>query len=288
VPVFAALPELIEDAGVNTYPGLDGGFLGKQFAPFRIEAETDRIGFQVPDVSLPADMTSDRLDGRRALLGQLERGGPDPTLAGWYQKAFALLKSAQVRNAFDLAREPARRREAYGTHLFGQGCLLARRLIEAGIALVSVYWHYEGPEDSPVWDTHRNNFKHLRERLVPPTDQAFATLLEDLGARGMLDDTLVICLGEFGRTPRVNAHGGRDHWAPLQSVVLAGAGIRNGSVYGSSDPRGALPADQPVSPADLTATLLHLLGVPAELEIRDRTGRPLRACEGKVVSGLLS
>jgi uncharacterized protein (DUF1501 family) len=151
-----------------------------------------------------------------------------------------------------------------------------------------VYWHYEGPDDSPVWDTHENNFPHLKNRLMPPTDRAFAALLTDLTERGLLDDTLVVCLGEFGRSPRINKQAGRDHWAFVQSVVLAGAGVQGGRTYGSSDRIGAYPAEQPVTPADLTATLLHLLGVPAEAEIEDRLGRPLRVCTGSPVRGLIA
>jgi hypothetical protein len=292
LPVFAALPETIKDAGVNVYPGLDGGFLGKQFAPFRIEADSGKTGFQVPDLSLPIEISADRLEDRRVLLDRLDRrlagmAGYASDLDAYYQRAFSLIRSPAVRKAFDLGQEPDRGRDAYGRHLFGQGCLLARRLLEAGIALVSVYWHYEGPGDSPVWDTHQNNFKHLRERLMPPTDQAVSAVLEDLAVRGLLDETLVICMGEFGRTPRVNKNSGRDHWAPLQSVLLAGGGIRGGSVWGSSDKVGAYPHDQPVVPADLTATFLHLLGIPPDLDVQDRTGRPLRACDGNVVAGLL-
>ncbi|MBL8799458.1 MAG: DUF1501 domain-containing protein [Planctomycetia bacterium] len=294
VPVFAALPEIIKDAGVNTYSGLDGGFLGKQFSPFRVEAENDRTRFQVPEVALPADMTAERLQDRRGLLDRLDRRlaamEAQPTmhdLDAWYRKAFSLIRSAKVREAFALDREPDRLRDEYGPHLFGQGCLLARRLIEAGVGLVSVYWHYEGPDDSPVWDTHQNNFDHLRRRLLPPTDAAIAALLRDLHERGLLDETLVICMGEFGRTPKVNKNAGRDHWGALQSVVLAGGGIKGGSVHGVSDRIGAQPADLPVSPADLTATLMHLLGIPAELEIQDRTNRPLRACDGKPLWSVL-
>src|SRR4029077_15008293 len=126
-------------------------------------------------------------------------------------------------------REPSRLRELYGAHLFGQGCLLARRLLEAGVGLAAVYWHYEGPDDSPVWDTHQNNFPHLRKRLMPPTDQAFAALLEDLAQRGLLDDTLVVCMGEFGRTPLINKYGGRDHRFAGDSLALAGGGGRGGA-----------------------------------------------------------
>ena len=156
----------------------------------------------------------------------------------WQRPAVGLLRSPGLRRAFEMDRESDRVRTSFGRHLFGQGCLLARRLLEAGVAFVTDYWHYEGPDDSPVWETHGNNFKHLRERLMPLSDQALAALLADLAARGLLDDTLVLCFGEFGRTPRVNKNAGRDHWPYVQSVVLAGAGVRGGSVYGASDRRG--------------------------------------------------
>jgi hypothetical protein len=294
VPPFVALPEAIKDAGVNPYPGLDGGLLGNQFGPFRIEANAERTGFQFPDVFLPRNITAGRLKERRLLrerLDQLVRrveSTPMIDMDAWYRQAFDVMCSPVVREAFAIEREPTKLREQYGSHLFGQGCLLARRLLEAGVGLVAVYWHYEGPDDSPVWDTHQNNFPHLRERLMPPTDTAMSALLADLAARGMLDDTLVLCMGEFGRTPLVNRLGGRDHWSALQSVVLAGAGVRMGTTFGSSDRDGAYPAESPVTPADLTATLMHLLGIPADLEIVDRTGRPTRACLGSSVPGLLA
>src|SRR5262245_15307486 len=267
-PAHAALPEVIKDAAVNEFPGQGAGFLGKSFDPFRIEADEPRTGFRLPDIVLPSHMTTRRLDDRQSLLTQLDRAAravdERSEVEGMYQRAFDLIRSPAVPRAFRLDLEPERTRSAYGAHLFGQGCLLGRRLLEAGIPLVTVYWHYEGPDDSPVWDTHENNFPHLRRRLLPPADRAVATLLEDLAARGLLDDTLVVCMGEFGRSPRVNDRGGRDHWPHLQSILLAGAGVRGGSVYGSSDRIGAYPASQPVTPVDLLATLLHLLGVPAE------------------------
>jgi hypothetical protein len=292
---FAALPEVIKDAGVNEFPGQGAGFLGRQYDPFRIEADAQRTGFRLPDIVLPPDVTARRLDDRRLLLDQLHRvwrvgdsraAGGDR--AGLYERAFRLLRAPQVRQALQLDREPERCRSAYGQHLFGQGCLLARRLLEAGVPLVTVYWHYEGPDDSPVWDTHENNFRHLRSRLLPPADQAVAALLADLSARGLLAETLVICLGEFGRSPRINARGGRDHWPHVQSILLAGAGIPAGSVYGASDRIGAYPAAAPVTPPDLMATFLHLLGIPPEMEVLDRTGRPLRVCQGTAVPGLLT
>jgi hypothetical protein len=293
VPTFASLPEVIKDAAVNTFPGQDGGLLGSRYAPFRVEANAERTGFLPSELVLPADVPLERLAGRQGLLGRLDRAarwadaGAAQDRDAWGQKALDLIRSPGVRRALDLRREPAALRERYGRHLFGQGCLLARRLLEAGVALVTVYWHYEGPDDSPVWDTHENNFAHLRRRLMPPTDEAFAALLDDLSARGLLDDTLVVCLGEFGRSPLVNRKAGRDHWSAAASVVLAGAGLPAGCAYGATDRDGAYPADRPVSPADLTATLLHLLGVPADLEVRDRAGRPLRACQGSPITGLV-
>jgi hypothetical protein len=205
----------------------------------------------------------------------------------WQSRALKMLQSPQFRTAFEVDRESSALREAYGQHLFGKGCLLARRLLEAGVSLVTVYWHYEGPEDSPVWDSHWNNFKHLRERLMPPTDQAFASLLTDLDQRGLLTDTLVICLGEFGRTPRINNMAGRDHWPHVQSIVLAGAGVPPGTTFGSSDAQGAYPRDKPISPGDLMATILHLVGVPAQMTFHDRSGRPYSAYHGTPVPGLI-
>ncbi len=292
-PTFVSLPEVIKDAGINVYPGQDGGLLGNACAPFRIEGDPGRAAFRVPDIFLPPGMTAEHLDERRVLLDQLDRGLRSAETEvvrdrdSWRQKAYEVMRSSAVADAFALDREPARVRERYGQHLFGKGCLLARRLLEAGAGLAAVYWHYEGPDDSPVWDTHWNNFPHLRERLMPPTDAALAALLGDLDQRGMLDDTLVVCMGEFGRSPLINRNGGREHWPGVQSVVFAGAGIQAGSVYGASDRSGAAPAENPVMPADITATLMHLLGIPADLEIVDRTQRPQRACSGKVISGIL-
>jgi hypothetical protein len=294
VPPFVSLPEVIKDAAVNTFPGQDGGFTGHQYSPFQIDGNAARTGFELPDVFLPQGISESRIGQREALLTRLDASldlVDDRTLANrdvWYQKAFEVLRAPELRRAFDLEHEPAALRERYGPHLFGQGCLLGRRLLEAGVSLVTVYWHYEGPEDSPVWDTHQNNFDHLRKRLIPPTDVAFATLLDDLGQRGLLADTLVVCMGEFGRTPRINVHAGRDHWGPANSILLAGAGIAAGRVYGATDRHGAHPVENAVSPADITATILHLLGVPEGLEIQDRTGRRLPACTGSPIAGVLA
>jgi hypothetical protein len=295
LPPFVTLPESVHDAGVNELPGQGAGFLGGRYAPLLFEADARRAGFPAPDVFAPDDLDAGRLDGRQALRAKLdgrlaafEANGQLASLDGHYQRAFDLLRSQAARRAFDLEAEPPTARDAYGRHLFGQGCMLARRLVEAGVDLVSVYWHYEGPDDSPCWDTHENNFRHMRERLAPPADRAFARLLEDLAERGLLDDTLVVWMGEFGRSPRINAKAGRDHWPHVQSVVLAGGGVAGGGVYGRSDPLGGYPVDLPVTPADLGATLLHLLGIPPETELHDRTGRPFTASNGTPIRALFA
>jgi hypothetical protein len=285
-PAFVSLPEIIKDAGVNEFPGQGAGFLGRAFDPFRIEADAQRGGFRLPDVEPQPDVPDARLEERRRLLNRLDRPGDTSDHDAFRDRAYDLIRSPAVHRALKLDREPARVRDAYGPHLFGQGCLLGRRLLEAGVPLVTVYWHYEGPDDSPVWDTHENNFRHLRERLLPPTDRAVAFLLEDLSARGLLADTLVVVMGEFGRSPRVNGKAGREHWPQVQSILLAGAGVKAGGAYGSSDRTGGYPAELPVSPVDLTATFLHLLGVPSDVEVHDRAGRPYRACHGSPIRGL--
>jgi hypothetical protein len=291
---------VIKDANVNEIPGQGAGFLGRRFDPFRIDGDIKSSRFHPPDILLPEDVTPGRLAERRLLAKKLDSAFRDSAfraadsrkagsdLDDFRQQALALLGAPDVQRAFALDRESSALREAYGSHLFGQGCLLARRLLESGVRLATVYWHYEGPDDSPVWDTHENNFPHLRNRLAPPADAAIGALLDDLAARGLLDETLVVVMGEFGRSPRVNSKGGREHWPQVQSILLAGAGIASGTVYGSSDRHGGLPAESPVSPADLTATFLHLLGVPPQTEIQDATGRPFHASEGTVIAGALA
>jgi hypothetical protein len=294
VPVFVSLPEVIKDAAINEFPGQTAGFMGRRFDPLRIDRDLQTGSLKLPDVVLPGDVNVSRHAARRALLTRLdgslrdfERTAAARHLDVFQQSAFALLSSRAVHDALDVAAEPQAAHEAYGPHMFGQGCLLARRLVEAGVALVTVYWHYEGPDDSPVWDTHWNNFPHMRERLAPPCDQAVSALVDDLHQRGLMDDTLLVCLGEFGRSPRINDMAGRDHWPHVQTVLLAGAGVPAGTVYGASDREGAYPADSPVAPADLTATLLHLLGVPEDLELTGLGGRPLRACTGSPISAVI-
>jgi hypothetical protein len=223
-----------------------------------------------------------RLQERRALLEQLEPAGGPANV--WRERAFDLLCSPAAQRAFDLTAEPAAVRDRYGRHIHGQAVLMARRLVEAGVRLVCVNWHNDGQN---FWDTHSNNFTGLRGRLMPPSDQAFAALLEDLHQRGMLDETLVVWVGEFGRAPRITANNaGREHWPFCYSGVLAGGGIRGGLVYGSSDRQGAYPAENPLPPHDLTASIYHALGIAPEVTLTDRLGRPQHLTEGQVVQAL--
>lgn len=294
MPPFVALPEVIKDAAVNEFPGQGAGFLGRIHGPLRVEADAAKCKLKIPDMVLPADISAGRLDQRRRLraayegrLQRIEGTGQLDDVNGFYRRAFELLGSKAVRKAFDLDQERASTRDRYGPHLFGQGCLLARRLVEAGVGLVTVYWHYEGPDDSPVWDTHWNNFRHLRERLAAPTDQAVSALYEDLSMRSLLEDTLVICMGEFGRTPKINSMAGRDHWPHVQSILLAGGGIRGGTVYGASDAQGAYPKEGALRPGQLFATYLHLMGIPPQTELRDVFGRSFPAANSPAVADLL-
>ena len=214
-----------------------------------------------------------------------------------YSRSFDLLHSAAAKGVFDLEAEPPALRERYGLNPHGQSVLQARRLIEQGVPLVTVYWPNDGIKNVSVyWDTHSRNFVDLRERLMPPADLAFSTLLDDLAERGLLDETLVIWTGEFGRTPRIGQRNsdagagadGRDHWPGCFTSVLAGGGIRGGTVYGASDRCAAYPASNPVQPLDLVATVYHCLGVNPELVLADRQGRPQLICPGTPVSAVLS
>ncbi len=277
--------------GNNDSLGQNAGCLGRAHDPFIVPFVRPMDGrIDVRGVTaVMADVDGARLDGRRQLLDRVARAAPlleatadvrnqdDST-----RRAFALLSSSATRDAFDLAREPHKLRDRYGPTPFAQNCLLARRLVEAGVPLVTLYSF--GNRD---WDTHAGNFPTLKNTLLPPTDQGLAALLEDLDGRGLLDETLVVWMGDMGRTPRVNAGGGRDHWSFCYSVVLAGGGVRGGQVYGSSDRTAAFPSTNPVSPADLAATLFHCLGIDPRAHVIDQQGRPLVVSEGNPIHALL-
>jgi hypothetical protein len=270
-------------------PGQNAGWLGKAFDPFRVEGDPNDPGFQVPGLGLPEGVSPGRLAGRRGLL---TGAGPAPALPGraagaWdatHARALDALASAEARGAFRLDRENPRLRDRYGRHIHGQCLLLARRLVEAGVGLVTVNWH---DDRQNFWDTHGDNFRQLKDRLMPPADQGFDALLDDLDARGLLAETLVVWVGEFGRTPKINrANSGREHWPRCYTAALAGGGVRGGQVYGASDRWAAYPARDPVSPDDLGATILHALGIDPATELSDPIGRPLRINTGRPLSAL--
>jgi uncharacterized protein (DUF1501 family) len=201
-------------------------------------------------------------------------------------RAFEMLTSPKVQRAFDLNQEPSQTRERYGRNIHGQCVLMARRLVEHGVPLVSVNWHNDGQN---FWDTHGNNFNRLKNDLIPPADAALSALIEDLEARGMLDDTIVAWVGEFGRRPQITAaNAGREHWPYCYSGILAGGGVAKGAVFGQSDRHGTYPSRNPVSPQDYAATILHQMGVDTETTLLDRENRPHRICSGKPIGEIIS
>ncbi|MFM7149707.1 MAG: DUF1501 domain-containing protein, partial [Gemmataceae bacterium] len=291
LPGGVRLPMHIFNTDNSVWPGQDAGFLGRGADPWLLRCEP--ASGHIADFSLATDVPLPRLFQRKDLLATLDRRLASIGVSGRHDpsrlQAVELLGSSQARMAFDLLREPRILRERYGTHHFGQSCLLARRLIEAGVSLVQVNW-YRGPEepsDAPCWDSHVKEGKRLKEILAPTLDQAFSALLEDLDQRGMLEETLVVCMAEFGRTPRFNGQAGRDHWGNVFSVAMAGGGIRGGQVYGASDKIGAYPRDHRVAPQDLMATILHCLGLDPHAEIQDVQGRPIPVSRGRVLHSLL-
>jgi hypothetical protein len=254
--------------GLKRAVGEGGGSLGSTYDPFRLDYEPG-VGLILPEVTLPEGVSAARLGARWDLLlgldGSLSGAAPPARLRRHYELARDLIDSGRSLAAFDAGREPVRVREAYGPHRFGQCCLIARRLVEAGVPFVQVNWstHVEGPEDAGDggWDMHDRYFQVMQDRHGWMFDRALSALLDDLHDRGLLATTLVVAVGEFGRTPKINERAGRDHWNNCYSALLAGAGVRGGHVIGASDRRAEHPADRPVTPADLGATVLARLGI---------------------------
>ena len=307
LPPFVSMRPKLE----NTVPrfveeshGQFAGWLGQRFDPLTIDSNPALPDYHVGDFVLQPELTMKRLDRRKELLHDLERQlqavaeQSDPrAMTAHYQRAFDLLNSAVGRQAFDLTQEPAEVRERYGQNPHGQSVLQARRLIERGVPLVTVFWPNDGIKNVSVyWDTHSRNFIDLKDRLMPVADRAFSALLDDLKDRGLFDETLVVWTGEFGRTPKIGQRNsdagagrdGRDHWPNCFTSVLAGGGISGGQVYGASDRHAAYPASDAVRPVDLVATIYQLLGVDRELTFKDAQGRPLVICPGQPLNRLLS
>jgi hypothetical protein len=297
LPTAVSLPNTIEE-GFHPIPAQGGGFLGGRYAPFAVNADPNDPTFSV--AGLEGEQGRKTLSDRRALLRKVNRardwlaeGHSAGQIEACQQRALDLLSSGAARKAFALRSEPSRLRDRYGRHKAGQSLLLARRLVEAGVGLVTVYWGGRLNKPLPYWDTHEDLEVRLKDELLPPFDQCFSAFLEDLESRGLLKTTLVVCLGEFGRTPRMGQFTGnganptgRDHWPHCYSLLVAGGRAGGGRVIGRSDRRGAYPADDPIAPQDVTATLLHDLGVNPRDPVRDAFGRMVPLCSGRVIPKL--
>jgi len=290
------LPESIIANPAVFLPGQNGGFLGQRWDPEVFRCDPSEPGFRIDDFSSLIEVPSVRLAARRNLLEQFNQSAHrlETTDLREYdrqtQEAMGVLLSGSARGAFALDEESATTRDRYGRGKWGQSVLLARRLIEAGVRMAFVNWPRESGDLSagnPLWDTHSQNNPRMKDVLCPQFDLGFTALIEDLDARGLLNETLVVAIGEMGRTPRFNAAGGRDHWGNVFSFVMAGGGIRSGYVHGESDSTGSFPISGRVQPQDLTATVLHLLGIGHEAMFPDRAGRPLRATEGEPIRGVI-
>ncbi len=303
-PSVSFRPKLENDVPrfVEQSQGQFAGWLGGVYDPLTIDHDPSRDDYHVADLALQPEVSIRRLLERRELRESLnrqlaQRASAWDTHDANNRRAFELLTSAaEQRGAFDLAQEPAALRDRYGRNPHGQSVLQARRLIELGVPLVTVFWPNDGIKNVSVyWDTHSRNFIDLKERLMPAADQAFSALLDDLSERGLLDETLVVWTGEFGRTPRVGqvnsdagaGKDGRDHWPGCFTSVLAGGGVRGGVVHGKSDAQAAFPAADPVTPRDLIATAYHLLGVPSDQTLKDTSGRPHFIRPGNPIRDLL-
>lgn len=293
---FVALPWVFRN--VIPVPCQWGGFLGKTYDPFQITGDISKATFRADAFNRPADLPILRLKSRQQLLSQinsdssLEAATSNRGFGSHLKKALELMQSTRLSKALKIEEESDATRAAYGLYdekppqgvrnvsghqLRGQNLLMARRLVEAGVQFINVYdFRVQGQN----WDSHANNFAEHRDRLVPPMDKAFAALINDLEDRGLLDSTLVIGMGEFGRTPKINANAGRDHWPDCYSITLAGGGVKGGYVHGASDNIGAYPVEKAVTPGDLAATIYWRFGINPNSDILDHTGRPHRLAEG--------
>lgn len=299
MPTFVAYPYTIRDGSVT--PGQHASFLGKPHDPLLVLSDPNRDDFALPELKLPDDLTVDRLLRRRELQQFIDRQSRSMEssavrgLEAYYESALDMLRSSRVSGAFDLSRESPKLRDQYGRHTFGQSCLLARRLVESGVRFINVYFSDSiGGQSTTVggWDTHGFNntrmFPIIEQRHLPMTDETLPTLLSDLDDRGLLDETLVVWVGEFGRTPRINENASRDHWPGCYTALLAGGGVKRGHVHGASDRTGSTPARDPVRPDDLAATMFHLLGIDPHTSIRDRFNRPFAASSGEAIQGAIA
>ncbi len=300
---FVEMPRPLQESSVIGKGGA-AGFLGKAHDPYRLYQYPNKP-IRLDDLSLRREVTPERLRDRFELLKgingsmkDLEKAVDSYALDEYYGKAFDLVLSGKARDAFDLNKEPVTARDRYGRHTFGQSLLMARRLIEAGTRFVQVNWPSvaNGNPETDAWDTHAANFGPLKNLHCPKLDRALSGFIEDMDQRGLLKDTLVVCTGEFGRSPKlgvstsgnVNSPDGRDHWPYCYTAVVAGAGVRRGFQYGASDAQASSPAEKPVHPTDLVATIYHSLGIDPRMEVLNDLKQPRALVEGTPVAGLFS
>jgi hypothetical protein len=295
LPTFVAYPYVIRDGAIT--PGQHASFLGKAHDPLLVTEDPNDRNFKLPELSLPENLSPDRLANRRAmqqLINEqsrlLDYSAQAQGLDAYYDRALSMLNSSKVREAFDLSKEPESVREAYGRTTYGQSCLLARRLVEAGVKFINVYFSNSiggQKTDSGGWDTHGFNntrmFPIMQAWHFPMTEHTLPVFLNDLDERGLLDETLVVWMGEFGRTPKINDNISRDHWPQCYTILLAGGGVKRGYIHGASDRHGAYPDRDPVRPDDLAATMFHLLGINHKTEVHDALDRPLPIAAGKPI-----
>jgi hypothetical protein len=277
LPVYVNLPDPMESGGA--------GFYGPEYAPFVLETDPVQPDFEVRDLGLPAGVTKERLDRRRQLLSVIEQSHTEKqqsrarVMSTYYEKAYKMITAPDARKAFDISQESDKTRERYGYSSLGQCALLARRLVEAGSRFVGV--------DNGSWDTHFSQFPSLKEDLIPSADRAFSALVTDLHDRGLLDSTLVIMMGEMGRTPQINNRAGRDHWSMAQTVLWAGGGVPGGQVIGATDKHCAYPTTEPYGVEDVICTIFHLMGVDTNKTYYTPLGRPVPIVNGgRVIPGL--
>ncbi|MSR33146.1 MAG: DUF1501 domain-containing protein [Gemmataceae bacterium] len=297
IPAFCSFPHVIRDGSIT--PGQQASFLGKSYDPFFIGQDPNQAGFSLPELVLPDGVGSARLANRREMMDLVDRqtrlnevNSKARGIGENYSRAMEMLTSTEIRKAFDLSSEPQAIRERYGRTTYGQSCLLARRLAEAGASFINVYFSPQIGGCEGGWDTHgfreKPMYPIMDKYLLPLTDQTLPTLILDLEDRGLLDSTLVFWAGEFGRTPKINNLSGRDHWPQCYTVLFAGGGIKRGYVHGVSDAKGAFPSLDPVRPEDLSATLFYSMGIDPKSEVRDSLNRPLPISPGKVIEPILA
>jgi hypothetical protein len=300
MPTAISYPHVISDGSIT--PGQHASFLGKAHDPLLVLQDPNSSSFALPELSLPEGIPFERLQARRELqrlvdeqAKMLDYSEAARGLDGYYDKAIAMLQSPKLREAFNLSAEPAHVRDAYGRTTYGQSCLLARRLVEAGTKFVTVYFSdvIGGKRtDSGGWDTHgfdnTRMFPIVEQYHLPITEQTLPTLLTELDERGLLDTTLVVWMGEFGRTPNINKNASRDHWPQCYTTLLAGGGVKRGFVYGASDKSASYPAENPVRPEDLAATIYYALGLDPHTQVQTAASRPVLIADGKPITALFA